>query len=428
MKRFRMMAGIALACVIAAMGTACGALPGEIQEEAKAAPVCMESAPVVDYTVPSLTPNILVDQNGYQAQGKKTVVIKGAELPDSFRLVECETGEIVYIGPVEGNIYNEELGLYTGYVDFVDYLGKQGEQYYIECDYIGRSYSFSVSETAYWDLFDELCQEICDECESGEVLIDDVLTLLTVYERYGDIFPDEDENEIPDVMEVLQEWSEDFDHKQVDVGQASLYAAALAKFSYLYQKYDLPYATECLQWASALFAQTQNTAQKDAESFFALTELYRATGLYTYHSQIVEYVSYFENTRNYLDEPGYLNGAMTYMVTRQKVDVKLCNLLMEQLLKKGEEISEHHGETLSPVSAVNDGEAELLKQTELLSAANYVLNSYQYDYIQEEFLHYLMGSNLQSVRFYPTNETRGNYLLILAQLASMQAYRPASEA
>lgn len=417
-----------MACVIAVAGSACGALPDEMQEDAKAASVCMESTPVVDYVVPSLTPNILVDQNGYQAQGKKTAVIKCAELPESFRLIECETGETVYVGSVEEGVYSTELGLYTGHADFGDFPGMPGEQYYIECDYIGRSYSFSISETEYRDMFDELYQEICDGCGSGEVLIDDVLALLTAYEWYGDIFPDEDEDEIPDVMEALQEWSTGLEHTQVDVRQASLYAAALAKFSYLYQKYDLTCATECLQRASTVFTQSQGSMQKDAESFFALAELYRATGLYTYHSQIVDYTSYFENNSNFLNESGYLSGAMTYMVTRQKVDVKLCNLLMEELLEKGEEISEHHAETLSPVNARNNGEEDLLKQSELLSAANYVLRSYQYDCIQEEFLHYLMGSNFQSVRFYPEDGTRDDYLLLLAQLASMQVYQPAPEA
>jgi len=41
----------------------------------------------------------------------------------------------------------------------------------------------------------------------------------------------------------------------------------LAKFSYLYQKYDKKYATSCLQRASAIFDKTQNTLGQDAESF-----------------------------------------------------------------------------------------------------------------------------------------------------------------
>ena len=42
---------------------------------------------------------------------------------------------------------------------------------------------------------------------------------------------------------------------------------------------------------------------------------------------------------------------------------------------------------------------------------------YQYTRIMEEFLHYLMGQNLESVSFYESDESRVDYMLLLAQLA-----------
>ena len=37
----------------------------------------MESTPVIDYTLPHLTPNILVDSIGYEAGREKEAAVKG---------------------------------------------------------------------------------------------------------------------------------------------------------------------------------------------------------------------------------------------------------------------------------------------------------------------------------------------------------------
>lgn len=90
------------------------------------------------------------------------------------------------------------------------------------------------------------------------------------------------------------------------------YVAVMAKFSYLYQKYDVQYATQCLQHASSVYTKLMSTSGRDAEKFMALTELYRAAGLYTYRNQILEYKDFFEDNTSYLEETAYLYGSMTY--------------------------------------------------------------------------------------------------------------------
>ena len=49
-----------------------------------------------------------------------------------------------------------------------------------------------------------------------------------------------------------------------------------------------------------------STSGRDAEKFMALTELYRAAGLYTYRNQILEYKDFFEDNTSYLEETAYL--------------------------------------------------------------------------------------------------------------------------
>lgn len=44
----------------------------------------MENTPVINYTVPTLTPNVLVDQQGYAAVGEKQAVVKGRQPVETF--------------------------------------------------------------------------------------------------------------------------------------------------------------------------------------------------------------------------------------------------------------------------------------------------------------------------------------------------------
>lgn len=381
-----------------------------------AAAVGMESTPIVDYAVPQLTPNILVDQLGYQAEGRKEAAVKGSSLPKEFTLVDAASHESVYQGIIEKVAYNTETELFVGYADFGEY-GKPGT-YYLECDGIGRSYTFSIVPDLYGQLFEELCGEVLEKCRQQSADIPEVTELLNAYEWYPGLFGDGNDDGIPDMLEELAKWFRGQEDDMEDLQEGALYAALLAKFSYLYQKYDKQYATVCLQRASAIFEQTQNTIHKDAQSFFALTELYRATGLSTYRNQIADYKSYFENSSSYLEETEYLYGSMTYMVTRQKVDVSLCTTFMEKLMDRGEEVAGRYEDMIHPVSAKNNGTEDIQKRAAELLFANYVLDSYQYHNILEEFLHYLGGRNLQSVCFYSGEGESTGYILLLAQLAA----------
>ena len=223
--------------------------------------------------------------------------------------------------------------------------------------------------------------------------------------------------DIQALLKELRGWVSHMEENGLETGEEPLYAALLAKFSYLYQKSDHEYATDCLKRASTVFGQIQTAMGRDADTFFALTELYRATGLYTYRNQIADYKSFFENNSSYLEENGYLYAIMTYMSTRQRVDVELCEEFMGNLMNRSEEVSNRYADMIHPVASKNNGSEDILKCAVELSCANYIMNNYQYTRIAEEFFHYLMGQNPESVCFYEEDENRGGYLLLLAQLA-----------
>ncbi len=397
----------------------------QTQDTEQSKVVSMESTPIVDYTVPQQYPNIMVDAAGYRTEGIKRAAVKGRMLPASFSLVDAQSGEVVYTRNLEDVRYNAEQGLYSAYADFGDW--KQEGVYYLQCEHIGRSYDFTLETGLYERRFSEICRDFIDGCRIQTVTNEDVERLLLAYEWYEDIFADEDANAIPDVLEAVADWIELKEEQNLQAGQSApegqeaAYAAVLAKFSYLYQKYDKAYATDCLKRASVVFEQTQSTMQKDAECFHALTELYRATGSDTYGNKIAEYKTYFQGHNSFTEEMSYLHGAMTYVSTRQKVDMELCTIFMDALMAQGENISGVYDEMIHPVTARNNGASDLLAHAERLACANYVMNNYRYNYVMEEFLHYLCGRNTQSMDFYALDMgEKTEYLILLTQLVAVK--------
>ena len=378
----------------------------------------MENTPIINYTIPTLTPNVLVDQQGYAMNGEKQAVVKSRETVENFRLIDKETGEIVYDGKIKQSEYNEDLQLYIGTADFTE-VTREGN-FYLECDRVGQSLTFSIQERYYEGLLETLCEKVHDSCLDRSITEDEILTLLAACEWYPEAFTDENGNEIPDMLEYIADWLEktvnETSEKEPDT---MTYVATLAKFSYLYQKYDVQYATQCLQHASAIYTKLAAASGRDAEKFMALTELYRAAGLPSYRSQILEYKDFFRDNTSYLEETAYLYGSMTYLATRQAVDIDLCTAFMEGIRDRGEELAKRSGKMIDAVVSVNNGTEDLLKRAEELSCANYILYSYQYTEILEDFLHYLMGRNRDSVCYYPEEGNLSDYLLLIAQQVSL---------
>lgn len=414
-----------LLCLTAVLLCGCGKTQGQGEAEKDAivknpyaGAVSMESTPVIDYTVPRLLPNILVDTGGYSAADGKTAAVKGRELPEEFRLVDVLTGEEVYRGAVEEIVRHDEMGIYSGRLDFSDF--QQAGSYYLECGIIGCSLPFDIREKHYTALFEDIHRELTDSIRDRSVTLQEAVDLLAAYEWYGEIFPDGDSEEGPEVLKELRGWVSYMEENGVEEEDEALYAAFLAKFSYNYQKIDRGYATNCLKRASTVFGQVRTAVSRDSDTFFALVELYRATGRYAYRQQVAGYKDFFEDNSSYMEERSYLYAAMTYMDTKQRgVDRELCKHFMDDLMARAEEISRHCADMTDAVAAKNDGQADLLKGAVRLSCANYIENNYLYTEGMEDFLHYLMGRNRESVCFYEDGEDRGSYLLLFAQLAAL---------
>ena len=217
--------------------TACGNTSAETGH-VSIADMAMENTPIINYTIPTLTPNVLVDQQGYAGDGEKQAIVKSREPVESFRLIDKESGEIVYRGKVKQPEYNEDLQLYIGTVDFSEYTSEGS--FYLECDRVGQSLSFSIKERYYEELFKALCERVHESCRERSITEDEILTLLEACEWYSEVFTDDNGNEIPDMLEYIADWLEKTVNETEDKEPDTMtYVAVLAKFSYLYQKYDV---------------------------------------------------------------------------------------------------------------------------------------------------------------------------------------------
>lgn len=373
----------------------------------------MEQTPIVDYAIPEMQPNVLVNQRGYQSGNDKEAVVKGKILPGHFEVIDTFTEKVVYNGELTQVEYHPESDCYIAYANFSDFE-KSGD-YYLRCDVVGESVVFSIDKQIYTECFLELLTALESECMDGIVSLEAINRVLIAYEWYPELFPDEDGDKTPDMLKTVADWIEE--HAQSKTTEGDFLAAVLAKFSYLYQNFDRKYANQCLQMASNLYSQS--TGRKGADSFYALTELYRASGLRDYEKQILEQAAFFEGSDSYLEQVEYLYGSMTYLVTRKDIDIDLCSVLMSNMMARAEEIANMHSDTLHPLSPRNNGEQDVLKKAFELACANYVMNNYQYNHVQEEFFHYMMGRNRDSLCMYEKLEDKSSCLVLLAQLANI---------
>lgn len=144
--------------LLAFLLTGCNALPvnkdGMQGEESF---ISMESEPDLSYDVPQSSPHIYINQSGYITESTKVAVFSGEELPESFTVVQAETGEVIYRGELEYNGYEENEKDTVRYGDFSEV--QEAGTYYIEAPLLGRSYSFFISDDLYDQTFEEAVKQ-----------------------------------------------------------------------------------------------------------------------------------------------------------------------------------------------------------------------------------------------------------------------------
>lgn len=407
----------------------------------------MEKEPVLSYEVPALLPGIRVNQAGYVPKEKKIAVFLGSSLPEQFCVVEEQTGEVVFNGYIEPGGYRESTGEYIGYGDFSE-LQEQGS-YHLQCELLGLSYSFCIGETCHREQLQEgmaLLAEQAAALDKGELLsvCRSAAALLLSCELYGQVHEDAaGSGEQPAVIlllrryaELLLSWQEETDgavrqeNGELLPEQTAWLSAALAKFSYTYQKYDSLYATACLQAADRAWQCLDAPEGQQASSevlFFAAAELYRASGQKTYHDALCRLGQQLsEDPAN--EAQAY--GTLTYAATKRQVDVELCGTLLGVLLNEAENVAERAKENVFLVGgSIAEQEMEaVLWDALIVAATDYVITNSEYAAILQNYQSYFAGVNEQAYDYITEGQpdaavgaesvNRARYLMILSEIMS----------
>ena len=292
-------------------------------------------------------------------------------------------------------------------------------------DIYGCSENFTISSDHYayeWDMANLAVMDSLKDLTATPVT---VLDFLQAYEWYGmkndeTVVDDGIVSSAPEELVCVRDWISGSDYSESTSTDAVIYAAILAKFSFLYKEYDSSLATEGLQKASSIYSQSGNVLKSDSAAFRALAELYRASGDSAYASELLCYKDYFSLPDVYPDE-GYIYGAMTYIVTRQNVDKELCDMLVDSILSSAQLINNRRREITDPLSSQTGSPEEMIGYIRLLMSANYILQGYEYDRTMQMMLHYLSGLNVESAVYTPEEGGAGVYCLIYGCMAKLES-------
>ena len=94
-------------------------------------------------------------------------------------------------------------------------------------------------------------------------------------------------------------------------------------------------------------------------------------------------------------------GCVTYLATKQKVDVSLSSAVIQILMHKGEQISFASKESKLLVKAdeKQSNHAVLLKDMSRLAVVDHIITNHEYATVMENHMHYMLGRNLQAVSY-----------------------------
>lgn len=197
------------------------------------------------------------------------------------------------------------------------------------------------------------------------------------------------------------------------VETTKIFCATMAKFSYLYQDIDTAYATECLKAADRAWRYLERNHRDllDEMYFFAAAEMYRAAGYQTYHNVIVNYLN-SEDYQNLFAAGGkdhtwdnrqetIMMGAVTYLLTKKRVDRILCGEIMKNMMLIAENISATARISwyLTAGNEKQDNNHELLSDMFYMTIVNHIITNHEYGTVIENHLHYFMGRNSDGISY-----------------------------
>lgn len=176
-------------------------------------------------------------------------------------------------------------------------------------------------------------------------------------------------------------------------------AAVLAQFGRIYKALDEELAQSCVEAATKAFDYLLEKENFDDLTYYAACELYKTTGNMKYYQYIQNYID-AENKKEVSKFDRKFYGDIAYLTTTNKVDLEYCTLIMNDLMKRAEQIAKNSDEDRYLVYSENGKRSTdiILQNTFVLALVDHIVTSYEYLGIIKDQLHYLYGRNEESVQ------------------------------
>lgn len=435
----------------------------------------MQDSVSLEYTVEPMKPKILVDLSGYEADNVKEAVMVSENLPKAFKLMNADNDECVFEGTTARNSEFENMGI----ADFTDFNGEGN--FYISTDILGRSKVFSIHESDRLSMLRDTLKSLdetkapkgekfyrLDGSETGDVVAVDggfitgengerdvvenclaLLDMLTAYEYYGKVFTDDfgiaesgnGVNDLQDEIYYAADWLLSMQdaqtggvytglHMNAETGELTMgvettrstayFVTALSRASYILKLIDEKYSSTLFTASVKAFKCLE--ANKDivaAEQMYrASVEMYRATGQYAYSSLINDYLK--DHSDEEYESRITLDAAMSYMSTSRSLNVGYCTTLMQQFMARVEDqaaLSKKPQYFAQPELNAR----ELVRYADEMVMADYIITNQEYAKIEENYIHYLRGRNIESVNLidgFSTPDDFAQLLIVVSKLYS----------
>ena len=396
---------------------------------------------------------ILIDINGYCPTDEKTVYFLGDEEAGIFYVIDADTKEEVYKGAMILTEHQSKDGQAILKGNFTA-VNKEGN-YYIEAPYVGRSYTFEIYENHLQNNYKKIAKTMWTEVENRRLeyvyRVQTLSWLMRYWEYYGDKPETVVAGELPDYVQNLGEAGDillEEKPKEMTTEEMALYCGMMAQLYEVLKPYDVRLANQYLREAEAVYKQLDMKRYEEGFDsvwlFYDSALLYKATGYTRYSTAVKSYLS-TEGGRDFFrddaseeelwKDEAYVHGAIAYLNTVFKVDVKLCSTLMGELTDKAESIAYEHDSNPFYCVSSNQNNRLLSDRLYIVAMMEHVVVSKEYVLILEDGLHYINGCN-ESGKSFLTNEgvfdeendtegsgvaVSGAYLFILGEIMESEA-------
>jgi hypothetical protein len=353
----------------------------------------------ITVALPESHTSIYINRLGYSMEDDKKAIFASDYNIETFKVVNADTNAVVYTDKISED--KVKIGDFSKVTE--------PGNYYIETDYIGRSYNFTISSDIYKDTFTKLLNSfyIKDEAvlEQPSDVIDACFgmdTVIYAMQCNGDVFEDES-----NIVEQLLFMSDDLISMQgsdgsifEDYESTAAFCGIIAMCGNEFGKYeatiDKTYKESALNAWEWMEKNNCDTDSKNSARFYATAQLYNLLKTTDYKTMAEGYLrdkgdGYSQNLFDFF-------GAISYMNSKSEVDMSLCTDVMMDMITDADTICDNVSADKVYKVGASDID-EVMTDTLQICFFNYLVPSSEYIGVLSSAIDYIGGYNPDGINY-----------------------------